>query len=104
MAELYDVIYLSGEKKHVAIDITSGVAFTVSNQTFSLKRCSDQSIILNAVAAVQEPIADGVKIKYNLDTAGLDPGSYLGIFEFSRDGIETRKKTVSINIKDFICS
>ena len=103
MTATYDLIYLSGEQKFAAIDVTSEASFSVSGQIFSLKRCSDQTLILDGVAADTEVITDGHKIKYNLDTSGLAAGSYLGVFEFSRDGIETRKKTIHIKISDLSC-
>jgi len=99
----YEKLYVSGESKYIGIDVTSEDSFTVSSEVFSLKRCSDQSLILDEVAAEQSAITDGIQVKYNLDTAGLETGSYLAIFEFLKDSVEKRKKTIQIKISDLSC-
>jgi len=96
-------MYLSGEQKYAAIDVTSEATFAVSDEVFSFKSCADQTIILDEVAAEQEAIDDGIRVKYNLDTDGLADGAYLGIFEFMRVGIEKRKKTINIRISGLNC-
>lgn len=96
----YDYVIESGETRLLSVEAKSDKAFILSNPQIEIYQCTTTTPVnvLALTPATSTVIDDGYLLEYSWNSTGMAPGKYLAYFQFDRDGIEIRRKKVTINI------